>query len=118
MKIFNKYKGDIGEQLATNYLKKNKYKILARNYKNKIGEIDIIARQKKTIVFIEVKTRSSLQFGNPSEAVNFHKQTKIRQVAECYLQQFKIKYSDLRFDVIEILGDEKEFDVNHIINAF
>ena len=121
MKIFNKIKGDIGEQLATNFLKKNKHKILERNYKNNIGEIDIIARQKKTIVFVEVKTRSSLQFGLPAEAVNFHKQHKIRQVAECYLQQHGQEDSDIRFDVIEVLRSDdvgQEWKVNHIEACF
>lgn len=119
MKIFNKKTGDIGEQLATEFLKKKKYKILERNFKNKIGEIDIIARLKKQIVFVEVKTRSSLQFGNPSEAVNSHKQYKIRQVAECYLMQKKIEDSDIRFDVIEVLEEDNGYKVvNHLENAF
>lgn len=117
MKIFNKVKGNTGEQFAANYLKKKGYKILERNYKNNIGEIDIIARQKKTIIFVEVKTRSSLQFGNPSEAVNFHKQHKIRQVAQCYIIQKHLEDSDYRFDVLEvILGDED--DINHIEDCF
>ena len=114
MKIFNKIKGDLGEQKAVEFLKRRKYKILERNYKNKIGEIDIIAQQKKKMIFVEVKTRSSLQYGNPAEAVNYHKQKKIRQVAECYLQQNKLEDADMRFDVIEVLDG----DVNYIEDAF
>ncbi len=116
MKIFNKVKGNSGEQFAAGYLKKKGYKILERNYKNSIGEIDIIARQKKTIVFVEVKTRSSLQFGNPSEAVNFHKQHKIRQVAQCYIIQKHLEDSDYRFDVIEVILEDD--DINHIEDCF
>ena len=74
MKIFNKLKGDFGEEKATRYLKKQKYKILKRNFKNSIGEIDIIAKQKDVIVFVEVKARISQKFGHPFEAIDEEKQ--------------------------------------------
>jgi len=112
MKQFNKIKGDVGEELAAQYLKKNKYKIVERNYKNKIGEIDIIASQKKTIVFVEVKARTTDAYGLPCEAVNSTKQRKIRLVAEEYLKTHKAE--DIRFDVIEVLDGE----INHIADAF
>ena len=63
MKIFNRIKGDIGENIACKYLIKNHYKILERNFKNSIGEIDIIARHKKEIVFVEVKSRTNTAYG-------------------------------------------------------
>jgi len=106
--------GDRGESLATNYLKKNKYKILETKYKNTIGEIDIIAKQKNVIVFVEVKSRTNDFFGAPSEAVNTHKQHKIRNVAMSYLKAIKKTDSLVRFDVIEVVGDT----INHIENCF
>lgn len=65
MKKFNKIVGNVGETWAQNYLKKKKYKILEANYKNLIGEIDIIAKFKDTYVFVEVKTRATSEFGLP-----------------------------------------------------
>jgi len=110
----NKIEGDGGEILAANFLKAQKYKILQTNYRNKIGEIDIIAQQGKTIVFVEVKRRSTLQYGRPIEAVDTRKQNKIRKTAEIYLMLNKQTLNDVRFDVIEILDEE----INHVENAF
>lgn len=114
MKIFNRVKGLVGENVATQYLKKQKYKILERNYKNQIGEIDIIAKDKKVLVFVEVKARTSEMFGRPCEAVDFKKQQKIHSVASVYLKEHKLEDAEFRFDVIEVLGDE----VNHIKDCF
>ena len=113
-KEFNKIKGDAGEILAQKYLKKQKYKILDTNYKNKVGEIDIIAQKNKMLVFIEVKARETLAFGRPCEAVNLHKQNKIRACAEIYILKNKLQSVAVQFDVIEILGEQ----INHIQNAF
>lgn len=109
--------GVSGEAKACEYLKKNGYKILQTNYKNKIGEIDIICYDKsqEEIVFTEVKSRSSLVFGLPSEAVDFRKQNKIRNTASFYLLSNQKYESKLRFDVIEILNGEI---LNHIKDAF
>lgn len=114
MKIFNKITGDKGEILAQNYLKKKKYRILERNYHSNTGEIDIIAQDKKQIVFVEVKTRESNMFGNPSEAVDERKQFKIRMVAEAYLKENYLFDYPCRFDVVEVLDGY----INHIENAF
>lgn len=114
-KQFNKIEGNIGEIMAINYLKDKKYKILETNYRNNLGEVDIIAMQKRAVVFIEVKARQTLAFGRPSEAVNFEKQRKIRKVAMLYLIQNNLTESETRFDVIEVIGNE---EVNHIENAF
>ena len=103
-----------GETLAKDYLIKNKYKILEVNYTNKLGEIDIIVKQKDTIVFVEVKTRSSTKFGFPCESVTKHKQEKIKQVASVYLIKNKKTCANCRFDVIDILNQE----ITHITNAF
>ena len=93
------------------------YKIVETNYKNRIGEIDIIALDKSTIVFVEVKTRLSAAFGLPQEAVNLKKQQKIFNTAQLYLMQTHQFGKPCRFDVIAILGDE-DYKLNHIINAF
>lgn len=113
-KEFNTVQGMIGEFDASKYLRNKKYKILEQNYKNKLGEIDIIAMDKKTLVFVEVKARQTLAFGRPSEAVDFHKQKKIRSVASLYLVKNNLSDFPCRFDVIEVLDGQ----INHIENAF
>lgn len=114
MKRFNYTKGKIGEELASEYLKNKKYKILEINYVNAIGEIDIIAQQHSTIVFVEVKYRNSAIFGHPVEVVDMRKQNKIRKAALLYLKQKTLFDKEVRFDVISILGEE----ISHIENAF
>ena len=110
--------GKKGEIIAANYLKKQKYKILKTNYKNQIGEIDIIAKDKDYLVFVEVKTRMSSAFGDPLEAIDEEKQFKIRNVATMYLMKNKLLDKvPIRFDAIAILGDE-EHEIRHIKDAF
>jgi putative endonuclease len=106
--------GNIGETLAAKYLENKGYQILEMNFSNKIGEIDIIAKQKDTIVFVEVKSRISTQFGLPREAVTAHKQYKIRTTALSYLKQKRLLDSLCRFDVIEHLDGK----LTHIENCF
>ena len=106
--------GVSGEQQAKEYLVKNKYKILNCNYKTPLGEIDIIAKQKDVIVFVEVKARTSQKFGLPRESVTNFKQHKIKQVATQFLQKNNLLNSKVRFDVIDILSNE----LTHITNAF
>ena len=113
-KIDNVKVGKYGEDLATEYLKSNGYYILDRNFKCKIGEIDIVAKKDSAIIFIEVKTRSSDRFGMPREAVNYYKQRKIRNVANVYLKFKRLIDHSCRFDVIEILDGE----ITHIENCF
>ena len=114
-KHFNKVGGFKGEEIAVNFLKEKKFKILERNYSNKIGEIDIIAENKGVLVFVEVKARETLAFGRPAEAVDNRKQQKLRNVAQIYLMAKKKTECDCRFDVIEILGEKV---LQHIENAF
>jgi len=108
--------GDYGEKQATEYLKKNGYKIIQNNYKNKIGEIDIIAKEKKTkmLVFVEVKAKSNDFFGLPREMVDARKIQKIEKVATAYLMENHCLDIDFRFDVIEILAG----NITHIKNAW
>lgn len=113
-KRFNKVTGAQGEEVAYKFLKKRGYKILERNYKNPVGEIDIIAKHKGIIIFVEVKTRTSDFFGLPREAVDEYKQEKIRRVALGYLKRSRAMDSRIRFDVIEVIDGK----VEHIENAF
>ena len=109
--------GTRSEIIASNYLKEKGYKIIATNYKNKIGEIDVIAKDKDTIVFVEVKARLSQAFGHPLEAINAEKQLKIRRVAELFLMSKHLFDAPCRFDAISILGLENP-EILHIKNSF
>jgi putative endonuclease len=120
---YNKEFGNTGENLAAKWLETLGFRIEKRNYACRIGEIDLIVTRDKLLVFVEVKTRRSLVFGMPQEAVNQKKIRYIRRVASWYLtQNMRISYLyadfDIRFDVIEIrfIGDVHE--INHIENAF
>ena len=113
-KTKNKITGDIGECKAAKYLVDKGYEIIETNYKNKIGEIDIIAQDENRIVFVEVKARATAKFGYPREAVNIYKQNKIKMVADIYLKSKHLTNSYIRFDVIEILADK----ITHLIAAF
>ncbi len=115
----NKVLGAFGEGVACEYLMECGYRVLERNFTCKVGEIDIIALQKDTIVFIEVKTRSSEKYGLPSEAVSAVKQKKIVKTALYYLQGNKLLDYMCRFDVIEVLFDEEnKYQINLIKDAF
>ena len=113
-KIFNKVSGDSAEETAIKFLKRKKYKIIEKKYKNKLGEIDIIAKDKDVYVFIEVKFRKNDYFGLPREFVNNQKQFIIRKVATQYITTKKLFNVPCRFDVIEILGSE----ITHIEDCF
>jgi putative endonuclease len=110
--------GEKGEAIAVRHLKKNGYKIIETNYRNKLGEIDIIAQDKDTIVFAEVKTRRSVQFGNPKQAVTIQKQKKISMVALCYLKATGQSTARARFDVVGVISNRDKPQVEIIKNAF
>lgn len=109
--------GRAGEEEASQYLIKNGYKIIERNFLCKRGEIDIIAKDKNEIVFIEVKTRKSIKYGLPAEAVNENKQKHIYKAAEYYLYQNKLEKEFVRIDVIEIYYKNDSYKINHIKKA-
>ncbi len=114
-------KGLRGEQLAARYLREKKYNILAANYETKLGETDIIAltKDRKTICFIEVKTRSPGQMFGPAEAVDRNKESRLQTNAAAYMKSSKLSVPNIRFDIIEvILYDLFTADINHIENAF
>ncbi len=111
--------GNLGERDAVKFLKKNRYKILEKNYTTKFGEIDIIAEKDGCICFVEVKTRSSEKFGEPRDAVNYNKQKKIISVANYYM--LGKEECSIRFDVIEVRFSKeynKVMEIEHIENAF
>lgn len=112
--------GRWGEEKAVSYLVRKNYHILARNYRCNCGEIDIIAQYENTICFVEVKTRSSVRFGLPNEAVTLEKQRKLTRTALTYLTEFQTIDKALRMDIIEILYDNKKkrYYLRHIENAF
>ncbi len=110
--------GKKGELLAKDYLEKKGYTILAQNFRTRYGEIDIIAKSKGEIVFIEVKTRSSMDHGLPCEAVNKDKQRKIKGVANYYLFVTNAEGSKSRIDIIEIVIINKKPYIRQISNVF
>lgn len=100
---------------AEEYLLQKGYKILARNFRNRQGEIDIIAKDGETFCFVEVKYRTTNDFGNPLEAVDVRKQNQIRKVALYYSMKNKLsEWTPCRFDVIAFEGEK----LTHIENAF
>jgi putative endonuclease len=113
--------GKLGEDEAAKFIKKQGYRILQTNYKTKSGEIDIIAEDKKVVAFIEVKTRTTGEYGSPLEAVNFHKQKKIIQVANQFLMNYKVENRECRFDIVAILApteDPTTWEIDLIKDAF
>ncbi|HOW58804.1 MAG TPA: YraN family protein [Candidatus Omnitrophota bacterium] len=94
--------GDRGETVACDFLRKEGYEIVQKNYKCKLGEIDVVAKRRGRIAFVEIKTRTSVQFGSPQEAVNFKKQEKLAKLAEWYLKEKKITNSPIAFDVVAV----------------
>ena len=111
---FKKEIGIFGEDAVIEYLKEHGYNIVERNYTTKSGEIDIIANENREIVFIEVKTRRSLKYGMPSEAVNSVKMKHIVRAAKYYLYITNQENFNIRFDVIEVFLEKNRYRINHI----
>jgi putative endonuclease len=110
--------GRKGEDAAAKFLKKQKFKILERNYRVKTGEIDIVAWEGNVLVFVEVKTRQSDFFARPIESVGFHKQQRLRRLVDRYLAEHELPESDVRFDVVSIVMRDRKPEIEHIRNAF
>lgn len=112
--------GDAGERKATRYLRRKGYRIIARQYSNHIGEIDLIALDGETIVFVEVKTRRSDSAGRPEEAVTQSKQAKLTRTALVYLKKNGLLEQRARFDVVAIIWapESRSPEIRHIRNAF
>lgn len=112
----NVEKGVLGEKIARKYLESKGIKLISLNYRNRFGEIDIIGRLNRQIIFVEVKSRTSDRFGLPCEAVDFRKVNKIKNLARHYILTNKLIGFDVRFDVVEVYFSEKK--INHIEDAF
>lgn len=111
--------GRLGEDCAAKFLAAKGYKIVARNFRIRSAEIDIIAQIGNVLVFVEVKARSSVRHGLPVEAVNLRKQRKIIEAAGVFLQDENFCDCACRFDVVEVyLRGELVEAINHIENAF
>jgi len=112
------HQGLEGEQLAVRHLRRLGYSIICRNYRSPLGEIDIIARHRGVLVFVEVKSRSTEAFGSPKLAVTPAKQHKLSQVAWHYLQQHNLTEASARFDVVTISRSKGAPLFEVIENAF
>lgn len=110
--------GQKGEAFAASYLKGLKYRILQTNYRCRCGEIDIIARDGKVLVFVEVKARRGSTYGPPQLSVTPFKQRQISKTALTYLLQNRLMDENARFDVIALVFRNNEPDVTHIKDAF
>lgn len=117
----NNLAGAWGEAVAAEYLIKKKYRIVATGYRSRFGEIDLIAENRKYLVFVEVKLRKSGDFAAPREFVDFHKQNRLRTTAEIYLSENPTELQP-RFDVIEVYAPEgihtKKPHIIHLEDAF
>jgi putative endonuclease len=100
--------GIAGEDAAAAWYEANGYEVVARNWRCREGELDLVVRRNRTIVFCEVKSRSSAAFGSPAEAVNHLKRQRLRVLAGKWLDDFPIKMREIRFDVVTVLGDAVE----------
>jgi putative endonuclease len=110
--------GKEGEKIAADFLRKKGYRITEVNYRCPIGEIDIVARDKNELVFVEVKARKSRALGYPEQAVGVQKQKKMSQLALWYLREKKLNDARARFDVVAILMEPSGNDIRLIRNAF
>ena len=98
--------GATGEDRAADYLVRQGYKIVERNYRSKLGELDVIARDGRVLVFVEVRSRRSAEFGSALDAVNVHKRRKVTRVAMNYIAYRRPRFDEARFDVVAITGPE------------
>ncbi len=110
--------GKAGEELAERYLKRQGYAIVERNYRCPVGEIDLIALNRRTVVFVEVKTRRVDTAGAPLESVNAAKQRRLKRAALYYLSQRHLHGRDVQFDVVGISLRSDPPAVQHVRHAF
>lgn len=107
-----------GEEAAASFLQAQGLRILERNYRCPVGEIDLVAVVGRTLVIVEVKTRSGTAFGRPAEAVTPTKQSRLRRLAAHYLAERNPPARQVRFDVVEVLGRPGAFTLEHLEDAF
>jgi putative endonuclease len=109
--------GKKGEELALQYLKSLGYQILELNWRFSRAEIDLIAKENDTLVFVEVKTRSSSSYGMPEEFVNEHKEALLLDAAGVYAESIGHEWS-VRFDLITLIGSDNNFELQHFKDVF
>jgi len=109
--------GRKGENLAASYFREQGWEILERNYRTRLGEIDLIGRDHGTLVFVEVKTRTVTDFARPDQSVTRHKQAKLRRLVEDYIVKHNLESSDIRFDVLGVTLSEHRPEFDHIVGA-
>ncbi|PTM07540.1 MAG: YraN family protein [Bacteroidetes bacterium] len=109
--------GKKGEQLAVDYLLKNNYDIIERNYRFDKAEVDIIAKKKETLAIIEVKTRSTSEFGDPQDFVKPKQIQRLVKAVDEYVTENDLDV-EIRFDIIAIVKTGKLYDIEHLENAF
>lgn len=100
--------GNIGEKLARDYLKKHGYSIVQTNFRCRNGEVDIIARQKKTLVFVEVRTKRNLEYGTPEESITRTKSHRLRATAYYYLKSLEKQPASWRIDFVAVELDDQD----------
>ena len=110
-------KGKEGEDRAAKYLSESGYKIIRRNWRYKHKEIDILAYHDNKLIVVEVKTRSTADFGDPSEAVTIRKQRYLIEAAEAYLNTID-EEPEVRFDIVSIIDENGRMAIEHIEDAF
>lgn len=117
MKKFNRQTGASGEGIAAGYLQKKGYTILERNFRNKFGEIDIIAKDNGTLVFVEVKSKTGTDFGSPEEMIHAGKLNRVRRMATVYMNGELVS---CRIDVVAVVlnGDEEVVRLTHYENVY
>ena len=109
--------GEKGEQLAVDYLLENKYKIIARNYRFLKAEVDIIAQKENVLICVEVKTRSTIDFGNPQDFINPKKIKLLVSAMDNFVIENDLDV-EVRFDIVAILKNQHTFKIEHIEDAF
>lgn len=117
MKYCNQKKGQMGEELAVDFLRKKGYRIVERNWGNKWGEVDLIVLKDKVLVFVEVKTKFENKYGDPEEMVDRRKLEQVQKTAEMYLQKYpKYRERQLRVDVVGIVLEPLK--IKHYENVY
>lgn len=109
--------GKQGEAEAVRYLQTNGYEIVARNYRHQHAEIDLIAKKGKLLIFVEVKTRTNLSYGNPETFVSYTKAQLVMKAAEQYIFKHDWLY-DVRFDIVAVTMTDAQLQIKHIEDAF
>ena len=111
-------KGQEGERLAARFLEKQGFRILDRNYRNRLGEIDIVAEDRGVLVFVEVRTLKASAGHSPEETIQWKKQQRISRIAQAHIQYKRLEARPARFDVVSITLDGTRSTLRHIQDAF